>query len=210
MAREPREIGVRGAAALIGVQAVGLAFIGGAVWQASGRPLSTMISVDAAQVVLGLCIAAVLVAAAAGLQALAADLSHRLLIDQARAYPFLQEPLGWKALLWFSLCAGIGEEIAFRAGAQTWLSDQLGTLPGVILATAGFAAIHLSRPPIMLIQFVIGLAIALPFAWSGSLLAAIVGHMLYDIWALANLQKHVARHRIESAAKLSEAGPERP
>jgi len=204
MAREAREIGVRGAAALIGVQAVGLAVIGGAVWQAGGRPLSAM------QVLLGLCIAAVLVAAAAGLQALAPDLSHRLLIDQARAYPFLQEPLGWKALLWFSLCAGIGEEIAFRAGAQTWLSDQLGTLPGVILATAGFAAIHLSRPPIMLIQFVIGLAIALPFAWSGSLLAAIVGHTLYDIWALANLQKHVARHRIESAAKFSEAGSEQP
>jgi len=208
--REPREIGVRGAAALIGVQAAGMAIIGIAIWQASGRPVAAIVSLDAWQLVLGLGLAALLVTTAAGFQALAPDLSHRLLVEQARAYPFLQEPLGWKAIAWFSLCAGIGEEIAFRAGAQTWLVDRLGTVPGIMAATAAFAAIHLSKPPIMLIQFVIGLLIAVPFAWSGSLLAAIVGHTLYDIWALANLQKHVARHRIESATKLSDREAELP
>lgn len=210
MRRGLREIGVRAAAALIGIQAAGMATIGIAIWQASGRPVADIVSVDALQIVWGLGIAGLLVAAAAGLQALAPELSHRLLVEQARAYPFLQEPLGWKAIAWFSLCAGIGEEVAFRAGAQTWLVDRLGTAPGVLLATAAFSAIHLSKPPIMLIQFVIGLLIAVPFALSGSLLAAIVGHTLYDIWALANLQKHVARHRIESARNASDQDGELP
>ncbi len=210
MRREPREIGVRAAATLMGVQAIGLAGIGVAIWQASGRPLAAIISFDAWQLALGLAIAALLVAAASAFQALAPKLSHRLLIEQARAYPFLQKPLGWQALAWFSLCAGIGEEIAFRAGAQTWLVDRLGTGPGVIMATAAFAAIHLSKPPIMAIQFAIGLLIATPFVWSGSLLAVIMGHTLYDIWALANMQKHVARHTIESAENSSAENADGP
>lgn len=189
---------VRLAAIVIGAQAVGFVVLGTLAWQASGRDVAAMLTFDAIQFASGLAIAAVLIALAAGFQRLLPDLAHRLLVDQARAYPFLEKPLGWPMLIWFSLCAGVGEEIAFRAGAQTWLTDQLGTKPGVAIATALFAAIHLSRPPIMLIQFLIGLALSVPFASSGSLLAVILGHTLYDIWALRNLQHHVARDQVAS------------
>ena len=106
---------------------------------------------------------------------------------QAETYAFLGPKLGMPAIVFISLCAGVGEEALFRGGLQTFLGDYLGAPLAIVLSSAVFAAIHLGKPVITLLLLVVGLIFGTVFWLTGSLLAVTIGHALYDIWALRYL-----------------------
>lgn len=88
------------------------------------------------------------------------------------------------ALSVMALASGIGEEIFFRGLLSPWI--------GVILSSLAFGAVHQVRGPgrigWMASAAALGLAFALVFGATGSLLGPVVGHTLINFWNLRGLR----------------------
>jgi uncharacterized protein len=92
--------------------------------------------------------------------------------------------------------AGLGEELLFRG----WLQSLLGgdpSQPSVLLAASAilaasmaFGLVHAVSRAYVLFAFCMGTFLGWLYFWSGSLLAPIVTHALYDFGALLLLRYH--------------------
>jgi hypothetical protein len=106
----------------------------------------------------------------------------REFMEQVVRPVFQDWPLWQLALI--SLLAGVGEEWLFRAVIQGWLSQKLGLLLGLGLASVLFGLAHLVNWTYALIACVIGAYLGFLWLASGNLLLPIVTHAVYDLAAL--------------------------
>jgi hypothetical protein len=90
--------------------------------------------------------------------------------------------LGQLALV--SLCAGIGEELLFRAVIQGGLTLVAGVPFAVVVASCLFGLCHAVTHGYAVIAALIGIYLGLLWVWSGNLLVPIVAHVVYDFAAL--------------------------
>lgn len=186
-------ISLRKALVVLALQAIGMGAIGAFLWRWSGREQAGFITFSTVQLLQGLALGLALIAIAYALFRGLPRISERLVRMQADTYAFLGPKLGWPAIVIISICAGAGEEALFRGGLQTFLGDYVGVPLAIALSSAVFAVIHLGKPAITALLLVIGAIFGIVFWLTGSLLAVMVGHALYDIWALRYLHREFQR-----------------
>lgn len=163
------------------------------LWLWSGRDLAGFIAFSGEELLVGLALGGALTLLAAALFCGFPRASERLVRLQADTYAALGPKLSWGAIVAISLAAGIGEEALLRGGLQTLLGEYSGPVGAILLSSAVFASIHLSRPVITALLFVIGIVFGFVYWLTGSLLAVMVGHALYDVWALRYLHREMRR-----------------
>ena len=193
---------------LIGSQAAVFFFLGIVCWWASGRDIARFVVFDGRDLTLGVGFGLAMSAFAWAGFRLFPKAGDALMRMQAPTYPFLKNRLGPGAIVFLSLCAGIGEEALYRGGVQSWLSDWVGIAPAIAISSLIFAASHMARWPVGAIIFGIGILFGTIFWYTGSLLIAIVGHAVYDVFALAYLQDRLIALRVfdESAIETELEG----
>jgi hypothetical protein len=91
--------------------------------------------------------------------------------------------------LWFSLCAGTGEELLFRGALQPllgfWLTGLIFT--GLHFQTGGFRTMNRMKAAYAFLVFLASLLLGTVFVQIG-LIAAIVTHIVIDLVALTSLR----------------------
>ena len=87
-------------------------------------------------------------------------------------------------LLAISLIAGVSEEAFFRGAVQGSLSERVGVILALVLASGLFGACHLLTWTYAVIAAVIGAYLGLLWVWTGNLLTPMVTHAVYDLAAL--------------------------
>jgi len=179
---------------LLMVQTTLMVGLGAAIWWFSRRAFVDLISVDLTQITLGIAIAAGLIMAAAAFFYGFPKISEELIRAQGHNLKFLENRLSFGPIILISIGAGVGEEALFRAGIMTLASDYMAMPSAIILSSLLFALIHFAKPIISTIIFVIGALFAVIYWQTGSLLAVMIGHALYDVYALWYVQKEL--HRI--------------
>ena len=178
---------------LMGLQTVFLLIIGLALWSLSGRSTSGFVTFGGDEMLLGLGLAAILVVIGAAGYYGFPRLSDYLVRAQAKTYAFLENPLPLWAIGLVSIGAGVGEEALFRGGVQTLAADYVGMPVAIVIASALFAVVHFAKPLIATIIFVIGAVFGVIYWQTGSLLAVMIAHALYDVFALWYVQKEMHR-----------------
>lgn len=175
------------------ILAQGLLFLaaGAAIWVWTGRDLSDFVRWRTSDL-----LAALLVGG--GLMAFAAVLTRafpRFLPWSAEKQKELFVGRGYSRLqiLLLAAAAGIGEEALFRGGLQTFASDHLPAAAAILLSAALFAALHPISVGIVAMVFAIGLLFGIIYEVTGSLLGVMLAHAAYDVWALAIVQRELAR-----------------
>lgn len=163
------------------------------LWLWSGASLGDFLRPDWAGVVLGI----VLAAGLAGLIALALlprpALLQRLVREQGRTVFSTERPYRPGAILIISCSAGIGEEALFRGGVQTLLAGFLPAWTAILVTTALFTIAHPGSPMLMSFVAALGLLFGLAFHVSGSLIAVMIGHALFDVFACLWIQRELRR-----------------
>lgn len=179
--------------AIIGGQAIAFFAIGVVLWYFSGRPLDTFLVFDIDGAIAGIALGAALSAVAAICFLGFTRLTDPLVELQAEGYGIFgrDKPLSLSTIIAISLCAGIGEEALFRGGLQTLIGDYTGPGLAIAISSALFAALHIPKPIIAVLVFSIGAIFGVVYWQTGSLLAVMVGHALYDVFALWYVQKRV-------------------
>ncbi len=112
---------------------------------------------------------------------------------QQKSAKLLGSRHNWAMFVWISVCAGMGEEALFRGGIQTVLADHLGNVAAVLIGSLAFALVHLAKPVIAVVIFVLGALFGSVYAVTGSLVTVIIGHAIYDIWATRTLHRTLKR-----------------
>lgn len=195
---------------LLGFQAIGMIAIGELLWDWSGREAESFVTLSASELLQGLALGGGLIAIALALFRGLPRLSEKLVRMQAETYAFLGPKLGVPAIVVISLCAGVGEEALFRGGLQTFLGDEFGAPLAILLSSAVFAAIHLGKPVITALLLVVGAVFGVVYWLTASLLTVMIGHALYDIWALRYLHRELLRLGLvgdDPAPLANRAGP---
>lgn len=187
------------------VQAVIFTALGVFLWWLSGRDLADFVTVDARQIGWGLVLTASMIGVGYGLFRGFPKLGERLVREQAHNLAFLKNRLGPGAIIAMSLCAGISEEALFRGGLLTLGSDYMPFWIALIGSAALFAAIHFAKILVAFFIFVIGCTFGLFYVVLDSLLAVMIGHALYDVWAIWFVQNEMQRLRV-----FDEADPALP
>lgn len=198
-ANNPADVPVPKVLALLGLQTAAFVVIGWSIWVATGRGASSFVSFELWEVGYGFALAGVLIAIALGLERHNPEWSDRLVRLQARNYPFLKHGLEIPAIVFLSICAGLGEEALFRGGIQTALGDYIPAPLAIVLASALFALIHFAQPIISALIFAIGCIFGAVYLATGSLLSVIIAHAVYDVYAVWALQE--AMHRLQLFAE---------
>lgn len=206
--RPVRKLSAGAIAVIVGVQNAAFAAIGALMWYLSGRNVADMIAISPLGIVQGAVLGGALTLIAWQAFRLFPQVSDQLVEMQADNYRFLPRGLGWPAVVAISIAAGIGEEMLLRGGLQTWLSDSIGPGLAIILASAIFALIHLAKPVITGLLFLVGIVFGTVYWATGSLLAVMIGHALYDIWALRYLHGEFLRLGIFDIFEQDDAGAE--
>lgn len=181
---------------LIGGQTIAFFVTGAAFWWLAGRPIGGFLTFNLDGILIG-------IALGAGLSTLAAigffgwqHLTDRLVRLQAEGYGIFDARLNFPTIVAISMCAGVGEEALFRGGLQTFLGDYTGPWAAIAISSALFAALHIPKPIIAVLVFSIGALFGVVYWLTDSLLAVMVGHALYDVFALWYVQKRVIELRI--------------
>lgn len=196
----------------ISVQATAFACLGWALWSLSGRPHFSFVTIATWEISYGLALAAVLIGLAMALTRIFPGFSDWLTRSQAANFPFLKKGISFPAIILISICAGLGEEALFRGGIQTLLGDYVPAPLAVTVAAALFAAVHLSKPVISALIFTIGCVFGAVYIATGSLLAVIIAHTVYDVYAIWSLQGAMMRmdmtdHHCRSPGRAGKAEP---
>lgn len=78
---------------------------------------------------------------------------------------------------------GPGEEIYWRGLIQRRFTERLGANTGFLAATAAYALVHLPtlNPPLILTAFIGGLVWGYLYKKTGSLIPAVISHVLWDL-----------------------------
>ncbi|MGB3470140.1 MAG: CPBP family intramembrane glutamic endopeptidase [Erythrobacter sp.] len=184
----------------ISLQAAAFVGIGWGLWHLSGRPHSGFVTIGAWEIGYGVALAAVLIGLAIALTRLFPAASEWLVRSQAGNYPFLKGGISFPAIILISICAGLGEEALFRGGIQTLLGDYVSAPLAIIVAAALFAVIHFAKPVVSALIFAIGCVFGAVYLATGSLLAVIVAHSVYDVYAIWSLQEAMARLNLSDNA----------
>lgn len=102
---------------------------------------------------------------------------------------------GWN-VLWFSLAAGVGEELLFRAALQPVLGLWLSSLVFMLIHAPGYQFRMRDRATLVqvLVLLSISVLLGLVFAHIG-LVAAMIVHAMIDLVGLTNLRRALARRR---------------
>lgn len=130
----------------------------------------------------------------------------RLFLEQV-LHPILQ-PWSMAQLACISVLAGIGEELLFRGAIQGWVTDHLGFALGLIIASAIFGLAHAVNRTYALTAAGVGVYLGLLARSSGSLLAPMLTHALYDFLALVWFLK--SGHRPLGPARPAPGPPPSP
>jgi uncharacterized protein len=178
---------------LLAIQATLFTAAGVGMWLWAGRSLESFISFSVREGAMGVAFGGALIAIAAALFRGFPRLAEQLVRLQSGTYRFLGPKLGWPAILLISLAAGISEEAALRAGLQTLVGNYVGAWGAIAISSAAFAALHLAKPVITALLFLIGVLFGVAYHESGSLLAVMIAHVLYDVWALRYLNREMHR-----------------
>jgi hypothetical protein len=103
--------------------------------------------------------------------------------------------------------AGVTEEFLFRGVFQAWAEGVMPLALAVILPNILFGALHWRTTLYALIAGLVGVYLGVLFAMSGSLLAPIVAHALYDAAALHKTERAIVawRERNRRAEKANAA-----
>ena len=179
--------------AMLTVQTAVFTAIGLTLWIISDRAAPDFLVLSTEQLSLGVVLAAALTTLAAATFYGLPRLSEYLIRAQADNLAFLERPLPFWAIICISLGAGIGEEALFRGGVQTLAGDYVGAPLAIVIASAIFAAIHFAKPLVAVLIFLIGVVFGVVYWQTGSLLAVMVGHALYDVFALWYVQREMQR-----------------
>ena len=91
------------------------------------------------------------------------------------------------AVVLLSVGAGIGEEFVFRGALQSALIPLASPWGAIAIASLLFGALHAVNKAYFLATTVIGIVLGVAYYLSDSLVAVVIAHMLYDIWALNQL-----------------------
>ena len=105
------------------------------------------------------------------------DLLKDFLGDVVRALRF-------EEILLLSAAAGVGEEVLFRGVVQTVTGEW-----GLWISSALFGLLHALTPAYFVLTFLFGLYLGWLFEASGSLLAPMIVHWLYDTAAFVLLRR---------------------
>lgn len=163
------------------------------LWWASGRDIADFISIDVGQIGWGLLLTASMIGFGYGLFKGFPKLGERLVRDQAHNLAFLKNKLNPAAIVAMSLCAGISEEVLFRGGLLTLFGDYMPFWIALIASAALFAAIHFAKLLVASFILAIGCTFGVFYVALESLLAVIVAHTLYDVWAIWYVQEEMHR-----------------
>lgn len=178
---------------LVLVQATAFVAIGIGLWWLAGRELVDFVSIDARQVALGLGIAGAMIAAGYLLFRGFPKFGEGLVRDQAQQFAFLEKRLGIGAITLLAACAGIGEEALFRGGLLILGMEYMPFIAALLASSAIFMVIHFAKPKVAAFIFAIGVMFGAIYWYTGSLLAVMIGHWVYDIWALWFIQEEMHR-----------------
>lgn len=184
-------------------QAAIFTMVGSLIWYASGRDILAFVTVDIAQIAYGLAIAAGMIISGLTTYKLFPRFSEGLVRDQAHSLAFLKNKLGMGPIIVLSLCAGIWEEAFFRGGLLTLMGDFAPMWVAVIVTSTLFAAIHLAKLKIAVLIAVIGCVFTILYITLESLLAVMIGHALYDVWAIWYIQNEMHRLNVFEGAESS-------
>lgn len=173
----------------VGLQTAAFIAVGVALWIISDRSAASFVSFQAGQIGAGFALAFALIGLSFALSKAFPKWVEWLVRSQARNYPFLKHRISIAAIIFISICAGVGEEVLFRGGLQTWLGDFLPLPIAILIASALFALIHFAQPLNSALIFIIGCLFGGVYWTTGSLLTVIIAHTVYDIYALWTLQE---------------------
>jgi len=193
-ARAPMDMPLWKILALIGLQTSAFTLVGWFLWTLAREADADSVTFALWEIGYGLALAGALIIASAALAYCSPRLMEKLVRAQADTYPFLKDKLRVGPIVFLSLCAGIGEEALFRGGLQTLLGNHMPITLAIVLASALFAAIHFTKPLNSALIFAIGCLFGAIYWATGSLLAVMIGHAVYDIYAIWALQE--AFHRL--------------
>ncbi len=207
---EMRKMSVADICKSLGAQATLFVGLGVLLWWISDRPLAGFVTVDLKQIALGIGLGLAMIAVAAATFHGLPQLAEKLTRLQAKNFAFLEKRLSMPVIIFFSICAGVGEEALFRGGLQTLMGDYVSLPLAVIFASLIFALIHFAKPLIAVIIFAIGALFGVFYIWSGSLLAVMIGHALYDVYAIWFLQKEMHRLELFEQPKDTELADQEP
>ncbi len=98
-------------------------------------------------------------------------------------YP-LFAPCSLLELAVLSAFAGIGEEALFRGVIQGLLQDWIGTVPGLLVASAAFGLLHFITPTYAVLAMLLGLYLGGWLLATDNLVPIMLAHGLYDFLAL--------------------------
>ncbi|MEP0191054.1 MAG: CPBP family intramembrane glutamic endopeptidase [Erythrobacter sp.] len=178
---------------LVVTQATVFVAIGLGLWFLSDRELTDFVTVDARQIAIGLGIAGAMIAAGYVLFRGFPKFGEGLVRDQAQQFAFLEKRLGLGAITLLAACAGIGEEALFRGGLLVFGAEYTPFIVALIASSAIFTIIHFAKPKVAAFIFGIGMMFGVIYWSTGSLLAVMIGHWVYDIWALWFIQEEMHR-----------------
>lgn len=178
---------------VLAIQAGVFTAIGAFLWHWSGRPLGGFIDLDWRSALQGAAFGLAMIGLVATAFRLRPDFLEWTARLQARVGEVLGRTISLPVAVWISLCAGIGEEALFRGGLMPLATDTIGAPLAMVATSLAFALFHMAKPPIAAMLFAIGLVFAAVFWFTGSLMTVIVGHVVYDIWAIIALHRELAR-----------------
>ena len=189
-----RQLTPRGVVFLMVMQNAAFCALGVLLWHWSGREPVEMVDWASPLGWLGgIALGLAFIAVAWGVCRAFPHMSDRFAEWQANTYRGFGRDLGWPAIVTVAFAAGIGEEVLLRGGLQTWLTDHVGPMWAILLASAAFAALHLARPIVTALLFVIGIVFGWIYWATDSLLMVMLAHAIYDVWAIRTLLRQLDR-----------------
>ncbi len=190
---ERRELPDGSLVLLMGMQAALFVLIGLIVWASTGRAVWRFAMVTPEAVLSGIALGSALVIVGMAIERAFPRLYEETARLQQTSAKLLGSKHNWAMFVWISACAGVGEEALFRGGIQTFLADHVGDPAAVLVGAIAFALVHMAKPPIAIVIFVLGALFGTIYAVTGSLATVMVGHAIYDIWATRTLYRTLER-----------------
>ncbi len=163
------------------------------IWIWTGRTAAEFLEPKWTDLPIGLGLAGFLILALGLVFKLNPGLKRRLVEEMGRGLFAAKQPFGPAAVVLISLSAGIGEEALFRAGLQTAASLYVPGWAAFLIATILFTLAHPGSAPLMLGVALISVVIGTVYHLTGSVLGVMIGHALYDVWAINKVQEELGR-----------------